>query len=107
MGGKYKDRRYDEVSAGSYPWIPLDHYAEPFELTYAIFVSGAGQASASIDGTLDDPMTQASCKAFFLVSAISSAITYGSLEIPMAAIRYRVGTVSGSLDVTFQTLQGG
>jgi hypothetical protein len=110
---KYKDRAYTGVSAGAYPWVPVDHHVESFALSYAVFhSSGPGQVSANLEGTHDNPLFGASCKAFFLVTANpSTGLTQdGTITQPVMAIRYRAGTtanVSASSNVTFSLIQSG
>lgn len=100
-------RTYVAVSAGPYPWVPVDHRAETFTVTYAAFHNGTGQVSANIQGTLDNPYTESSCAPFFLLTANASTGLANSGEITQTvmAIRYTVGTVSGSANVTFQVTQ--
>jgi len=107
---KFKDRSYTGVSAGAYPWIPVDQHVESFAVGYALFhASGPGQVSGNIEGTHDNPMTTASCKAFFLVTANPSTglSTDGVITQPVMAIRYRAIVVSASSNVVFSVIQAG
>ncbi len=36
-------RTYVAVSAGAYPWVPVDSRAETFSVSYAAFHIGTGQ----------------------------------------------------------------
>ncbi len=100
-------RTYVGVSAGAYPWVPVDSRAETFSVSYAAFHNGTGQVSANIQGTLDNPFTEASCAAFLLVTANASTglSVDGEITQTVLAMRYVVGVVSGSANVTFQVTQ--
>ena len=100
-------RTYVAVSAGAYPWVPVDSRAETFSVSYAAFHNGTGQVSANIQGTLDNPYTESSCAAFHLVTANASTglPNDGEITQTIMAIRYMVGVVSGSANVTFQVTQ--
>ena len=106
---KFKDRNYVGVSAGKYPWIPVDTYAESFSVTFAATMFGTGQVSANIEGTLDnvqDPTVSAN--AFFIVTALASTgnSVDGLITQPCAALRLSVA-VSGSANVRLKLLQAG
>jgi hypothetical protein len=113
---KFTDRNYVGVSAGAYPWVPIEHHGDYFSLSYHVIhggnveVSGSKVVSANLEGTLDDVFTVASCKPFFLVTAnqTSGAID-GFFTQPLVAVRlkYNTVTVSGSLLSTFQLLRAG
>ena len=100
-------RTYVAVSAGAYPWVPVDSRAETFSVSYAAFHNGTGQVSANIQGTLDNPYTESSCAAFQLATAHASSglPNDGEITQTIMAIRYMVGVVSGSANVTFQVTQ--
>lgn len=113
---RYKDRNYTGLSAGAYPWIPIDHRQADFALSYLSIVGGTFEASgasisANIEGTHDNPMTTTSCKAFFLVTANQAAAgrVDGTINQPIAGIRINFGaaTVSGSANATFSVMQAG
>lgn len=117
---RFKPRNYSGVSAGRYPWIPVDSHG--FEIGYVLFhggeieVSGSKIVSANIEGTYDDVFTQTSCKAFALVTAnqVSGTID-GWITQPVMAIRlsynavtvsaFVTSVVSGGLKATFQIQQ--
>lgn len=109
---KFKDRSYVGVSAGAYPWIPVDTHLETFAVTYAVFhASGPGQVSANIEGTLDNVMdrTITSARAFVLATANPSTglVQDGVITQAVAAIRYRATVVSASSNVVFSVMQAG
>jgi hypothetical protein len=109
---KYRDRNYIAVSAGVYPWIPVDTYAEGFSVGYVLQGLGSGQVQGNVEGTHDDVVTGASAKAFTLVTAVASAsagptTNYGTITHPCAALRFRVVAVSGSANLTFSLMQAG
>ena len=116
MGRKYKDRQYLGVSAGAYPWIVVDTHRTPFQVSYLVkHFTGAGQMSANIEGTHDNPLVptsgaETSARAFFLVTANPSTglQTNGVLvDKPCNAIRLTVGAASGASSLLFSLLQAG
>lgn len=105
-----KQRNYVAVSAGSYPWIPVDHHSPDFSLSWAAFHNGTGQVSANIDGTYDNVyQSVASVKSFFLVTANASTglVQDGTIAQAVMAVRYRVAAVSGSANVSFAVQMAG
>lgn len=105
---RLKPRNYVAVSAGNYPWIPVDSHAGDFRIGWAAFHNGTGQiTSAHVDGTYVDVLSVAgSAAAFPLVTAHASTglVVDGEITQPVMAIRYRVAAVSGSANVTFNVM---
>jgi len=106
------DHLYVGVSAGAYPWIPVDQHLETFAVSYAVFhASGPGQVSANIEGTFDDVTNRlvTSARAFVLVTANPSTgqVQDGVITQAVQAIRYRATVVSASSNIVFQLLQAG
>ena len=117
---RFKPRVYSGVSAGRYPWIPVDSHG--FEVGYVLFhggdieVSGSKVVSGNIEGTYDDVFTLASCKAFPLATAnhVSGSID-DVIAQPIRGVRlsynavtvsaFVTSTVSGGLKATFQVTQ--
>lgn len=90
MSRKYKDRRYTDLDVSAYPWIPVDHHREDFQLTYsAVFTSAslATEVSAILEGTYDDVFTVASCKAFPLAEVSALGEADGMVTQPVVAVR--------------------
>lgn len=115
MSRKYKDRRYTGLAVSAYPWIPVDHHREDFQLKYnAVFTSAATatEVSASLEGTYDDVFTVTSCKTFFIAEVNAAGSADGVVTQPIAGIRLKFtnvdyGESSQIANCLLQLLQAG
>lgn len=100
------------MSASAYPWFPLDHHIENFNVAYTVVKSGSGDVTYNVQKTLNNLEPHA-----INVSAVSAlatdlfgsaaATTAAGITVPAVAIRVNVLTVSGTSNLTFQVLQAG
>lgn len=84
------------------PWIPLNHYANPFQYTYSVDV---GTATYQVESTIDDTTDPNSASIAIIESSRSTDVT-GNSTVPCIAIRLNI-TAFTSGGVIFRVLQAG
>lgn len=112
---RLKPRIYTGVSAGFYPWIPVDHFASTQIYSYNVFQTGNGDASFQIQYTLNEvqrtipgelvvPVTALDG---FSVNTSALATAVAGYRNALAAFRLRVLSVSGVANAIFTIREGG
>lgn len=112
---RYKPRTYTGVSAGNYPWIPVDHYASTQIYSFNVYQTGNGDAAYQIQYTLNEVQRTIPGETVIPVTAIdgfsvntSALVTaVAGYRNAMAALRLRVLSVSGVANVIFTLREGG
>lgn len=120
---RLKPRTYVGVSAGAYPWIPLDHHLHPFQVSWYLQKTGTGDVSFQLHYTLSDVLdvktpaaTVYPLTAIDAITAPSAGVvtdpTAGvtgapSFAFPIAAMRLRVVSVSGVAGAVLEVRQAG
>lgn len=90
-------------SATSSAWIPVDWRSTPFNLSFAVIISGGGSLTYKVEHTLDDIMDptvtpNALTHEFITASTVSDD---GNYAYPIRAIRLTVSSyTSGSATMT-------
>lgn len=85
------------------PWIPLDHYKNPFQYTYSVDI---GTATFSVEGTLSDIQDSSITPVTFTVEASGSADVTSNKTAILRAIRLDI-TAFTSGAITFIVMQPG
>lgn len=85
------------------PWIPLNHYQNPFGYSYSVDV---GTATFSVEGTLTDVQDSAATVVPFTVEASGSIDVSSSKTAVVRAVRVKV-TAFTSGAITFIVMQAG
>lgn len=100
------------VAVSAYPWIQLDHYIRPFEVSYHVLKTGTGDVTYAVEGTLSNleeggvGVAVVSAKVFQIVSG-KTADFQSSIAAPVVAMRLNTSAVSGAANLSFITLQSG
>ena len=85
------------------PWIPLDHYVNPFQYTYSVNI---GTATFTVEGTLSDIQDSSVTPVTFTVEASGSSDVTSNKTAICRAIRCKVTAyTSGNLE--FLVMQPG
>jgi hypothetical protein len=85
------------------PWIPLDHYVNPFQYTYSVNI---GTATFTVEGTLSDIQDASVTPVTFTVEASGSSDVTSNKTTICRAIRCKVTAyTSGNLE--FLVMQPG
>lgn len=85
------------------PWIPLNHYANPFNYGYQVDI---GVATFTVEGTFDDIQDASVTPITFVVQASGTADVAGVSTTPAQAVRVKV-TAFTSGTITFKVVQAG
>lgn len=85
------------------PWIPLNHYANPFDYAFQVHI---GTATFSIESTMDDVQDVLVTPLASTLQASGSVDVNGSSSVPATAVRLKVTSFTTG-PVTFKVLQTG
>ena len=94
-----------QTGAGSSAAIPVDHYQSPFNIGFAVVVSGT--VNYTVQHTFDDIFDAAVTPTWFNHPSIASqsASADGNYAFPVRAVRITVNSGSGTATMT--TIQAG
>lgn len=93
-------------TTGTKDGIMLDWRVTPFQVSYDVIKNtGGGSLSVTVETTLDNIMDPSITPVWTAVGSALTATTRGTLTAPVQAIRFNIGTLSGTT-VTLKLLQG-
>jgi hypothetical protein len=91
------------VATAEFPWIPLNHYANPFQYSYSVDI---GTATFKVEGCLEDIQDDSVTKIPFDVQASGSSDVSGNKTGILSAVRIKL-TAFTSGDIQFTVQQAG
>lgn len=95
-------------AGGNSAWIPLNHYAVPFNVGFGVTKTGTGDATYSVQHTFNDVLAGSAATAFdhSFVSG-QTAARDGNYAFPVMAVRLAITAASGSSTWEFHVVQAG
>ena len=95
-------------AGGNSNWIPLNHYAVPFNVGFGVVKTGTGDVTYSVQHTFNDVLAGSAATAFdhSFVSG-QTASRDGNYAFPVMATRLVVTAASGAANLEFHVVQAG
>lgn len=103
----YVEKSYIGVSAGRYPWIPLDIHQSPFNVSFGVRFGSDGGATYRVEHTFDNVLKHGVSARPFTHPDVSAASTNrdGNYAAPVRGVRLYVASVSASCNIDFTVIQ--
>ena len=102
-----------EASAGAIvtasPWLPLNLYAVPFNVSFGVIVHSSGQTTFRVQHTFDDVFDpDVSVRAFTHADVTAATANIdGNYAYPVRAVRIQSVSASGGSNLEFIVIQSG